>query len=187
MIAHDLFTIGVPVVEKVIRTVAVYGGLLILLRIGGKRDLAQLNSFDLVVLLLLSNVVQNAIIGNDNSLLGGLLGAAVLFAANTVIVRLARRSDVFDRVLEGEGTVLVRDGKLDHAAIRQLGIREAEVVIAIRLQGASTLDEVAEACLEPGGSIVVTLKPEEQNASKGDIRRLERKLDRLIAASAKAN
>jgi uncharacterized membrane protein YcaP (DUF421 family) len=185
MIVHDLFTIGIPVAEKVIRTVAVYGGLLILLRLGGKRDLAQLNSFDLVVLLLLSNVVQNAIIGNDNSLIGGLLGATVLFMANTLVVRAARTSELLDRVLEGEGTILVSDGKLDHEAIRRLGVREAEVIIALRRQGANTVDEVAEACLEPGGSIVVSLKPNDQDATKGDIRRLERKLDRLIAASAK--
>ena len=182
MIAHDLFTIGVPVLEKVLRTVAVYGGLLLLLRLGGKRDLAQLNSFDLVVLLLLSNVVQNAIIGDENSLLGGLLGAAVLFVANAVVVRAARRSDVVDRALEGAPTTLVRDGAIDDDALRRLGLRKAEVIAAIRRQGANTVDEVEEASIEPGGSILVTLKAADQNASKGDIRRLERKLDRLLAA-----
>ena len=181
MIWHDLFTVGVPLLEKAIRTVAVYGGVLLLLRVVGKRDLAQFNSFDLVVLLLLSNVVQNAIIGNDNSLLGGLVGAVVLFAINGVLARTARRSEAVDRVLEGEPIDLVTNGQLDHDVIRRLGIREAEVVTAIRRQGASTVDEVAVATLEPGGSIVVTLKPDDQNATKGDIRRLERKLDRLIA------
>src|ERR1041384_7288329 len=107
MIGHALFTIGIPVLEKVVRTVAVYGGVLVLLRVGGKRDLAQLNSFDLVVLLLLSNVVQNAVIGNDNSLLGGLLGALVLVAVNAVVVRFARRNDTTVRLLEGEPTTLI--------------------------------------------------------------------------------
>ena len=182
MIAHDLFTVGVPLLEKVIRTVAVYGGLLILLRLAGKRDLAQLNSFDLVVLLLLSNVVQNAIIGNDNSLLGGLLGAVVLVVANSVVVRAARSNDALDSALEGTATILVRDGKVDRDAIRGLGLRESEVEAAIRRQGANTVEEVDEARLDPGGSIVVRLKPGDQNASKGDIKRLERKLDRLLHA-----
>jgi uncharacterized membrane protein YcaP (DUF421 family) len=182
MIAHDLFSIGVPVIEKVLRTVAVYGGVLVLLRVAGKRDLAQLNSFDLVVLLLLSNVVQNAIIGNDNSLFGGLFGAVVLFAVNMVVVHYARRSDALDRLLEGGAITLVRNGELDHDAVRRLELREAEVITAIRRQGASTINEVEEARLEPGGTIIVTLRSEDQNATKGDLRRLERKLDRLLAA-----
>jgi uncharacterized membrane protein YcaP (DUF421 family) len=182
MIWHDLLTIGIPVIEKVLRTVAVYGGVLLLLRVVGKRDLAQFNSFDLVVLLLLSNVVQNAVIGNDNSLLGGLLGAVVLFAINAVFVGAARRSETVDRLLEGDPIDLVTDGELDREAIRRLGIREAEVVTAIRRQGASTISEVQAATLEPGGSIVVTLKPDDQNATKGDLRRLEAKLDRILRA-----
>ena len=92
-IGKDLWQIGIPVAEKAIRTGAVYGGIIVLLRLGGKRDLAQLNSFDLVVLLLLSNVVQNAVIGNDNSLAGGLFGAGVLVGVNAVVVRTVRRSD----------------------------------------------------------------------------------------------
>ncbi|HUS62294.1 MAG TPA: hypothetical protein VMY34_08860, partial [Acidimicrobiales bacterium] len=100
MIAHDLFTIGIPILEKVLRTVAIYGGVLALLRIGGKRDLAQLNSFDLVVLLLLSNVVQNAVIGDDTSLLGGLIGAATLVAVNALVVRLVRRNAVLVPIFE---------------------------------------------------------------------------------------
>jgi uncharacterized membrane protein YcaP (DUF421 family) len=185
MIWHDLFTIGIPVLEKVIRTVAVYGGLLVLLRVAGRRDLAQFNSFDLVVLLLLSNVVQNAIIGNDNSLLGGLLGAVVLFVANSAVVRAARTNKL-DAALEGSPTRLVHDGAVDHDAVRRLGLRQSDVIIAVRRQGASTIEEVEEAVLEPGGTIVVTLRPEDQNATKGDIRRLERKLDRIIAAQGRA-
>jgi uncharacterized membrane protein YcaP (DUF421 family) len=177
LIGSHLFTIGTPVLEKVLRTVAVYGGLLVLLRVGGKRDLAQLNSFDLVVLLLLSNVVQNAVIGDDNSLLGGLLGALVLVAVNAVLVRFARRNDTTVRLLEGAPTTLVRDGHFDDRVLRSLGLREPDVETAVRRQGASSLDEVA--VLAPGGSIVVTLKSDAQNATKGDIRRLERKLERL--------
>lgn len=176
-----LVTMGIPVGEKVLRTLGVYVGLVLLLRLAGKRDLAQLNSFDLVVLLLLSNVVQNAVIGDDLSLTGGLLGAAVLVAVNAVVVRTLVRSDSLTRVVEGTETVLVRDGRLDHARIKQLGLRDEEVVSALRRQGASTPEEVADAVLKPGGTIDVTLKAQDENATKGDLRRVEDKLDALFA------
>jgi uncharacterized membrane protein YcaP (DUF421 family) len=182
-ISDDLFTMGIPTAEKAIRTVAVYLGLLILLRLAGKRDLAQLNTFDFVVLLLLSNVVQNAIIGNDNSLIGGLIGAAILVLGNSVLVRVVRGSDLAVRLFEGAPTVLVRNGVLDHVAVKRLGLREEDVTQALRHQGANDVDEVREAVLEPGGSIVVVLKEDEENATKADIRRLETKLDALLAGS----
>lgn len=180
-IANDLFTMGIPVVEKGIRTVAVYAGLLVLLRLAGKRDLAQLNSFDFVVLLLLSNVVQNAVIGADNSLWGGLLGAVVLVGGNSLLVRVVGRNDTALHVLEGTPTVLVRDGTLDDGAVRQLGLRRADVIAAIRRQGADELAEVEEAALEPGGAISVRLRDDAMAANRGDIARLEAKLDALLA------
>src|SRR2546426_4394592 len=108
--AHRLFVTEIPLSEKVIRTVVVYGALLFLLRLGGKRTAAQLNTFDLVVLLLISNIVQNAVIGPDNSLVGGLIGAAALIAVNDVITRLARRNDTVDQAMEGSEIRLVEDG-----------------------------------------------------------------------------
>ena len=180
-ISDDLFTMGIPTAEKAIRTVAVYLGILVLLRLAGKRDLAQLNTFDFVVLLLLSNVVQNAIIGDDNSLIGGLLGAAILVAGNSLVVRVVRSNETLIRLFEGTPTVLVRDGHLDHVAIKRLGLREEDVIQAVRHQGANDVDEVQEAVLEPGGSIVVVLKEDEENATKADVRRLEAKLDALLA------
>lgn len=181
-IPDDLFTITVPIAEKVVRTVAVYLGILLLLRLAGKRDLAQLNTFDLVVLLLLSNVVQNAIIGADNSLLGGLLGAATLIVVNSVIARTAQRSDTAVRLIEGTATTLVRDGELDREALARLGLRKADVVLALRHQGMVSLDDVREAELAPGGSIILTLEPEANPATVADIARIEAKLDRLLAA-----
>ena len=183
-ISSDRFTMGVPIVEKAIRTVAVYFGILLLLRLAGKRDMAQLNSFDFVVLLLLSNVVQNAVIGNDNSLAGGALGAAILVLGNSVIVRVVRRSAVAVRLFEGRPTTLVHDGRLDAAAIRHLGLREEDVVQAVHHQGANDVDEVEDAVLAPGGSIVVTLKNDEENATKADVQRLEAKLDALLTRSS---
>jgi uncharacterized membrane protein YcaP (DUF421 family) len=187
----DLFTIGIPIAEKVLRTIGVYVGLVLLLRLAGKRDLAQLNSFDLVVLLLLSNVVQNAVIGNDNSLSGGLLGAAVLISLNAVVVRLIARSAPLATVLEGTETCIVRDGVMLSDVIARLGLRDAEVRSALLRQGASTVEEVAQAVLTPGGTIEVTLEPADQSATKGDLEALaasvtllDAKIDRLLAAQA---
>src|SRR5664279_2147226 len=118
---HDMMTIGVPVMDKVIRTVGVYLALAVLLRLFGRRDLAQFTTFDLIVVLLLSNVVQNAIIGPDNSLLGGLIGAAVLIFANAVLVRVGTSSDLAERIFEGSPVRLVHDGKYDAGALRRLG------------------------------------------------------------------
>lgn len=181
-IPDDLFTMTIPIAEKAVRTIAVYLGILLLLRLAGKRDLAQLNTFDLVVLLLLSNVVQNAIIGADNSLLGGLLGAATLIVVNSAVARAAQRSDAAVRLIEGTATTLVTDGRLDTDALARLGLRKADVVLALRHQGAMSVDDVQEAVLAPGGSIVLTLEPAKSPATREDIARLEAKLDRLLAA-----
>src|SRR5437870_11163844 len=131
-----LFSTGIPITEKVVRTVVVYGAILFLLRLGGKRTAAQLNSFDLVVLLLISNVVQNAIIGPENSLLGGLIGATVLVVVNDVVSRLARRNDVIDRAMEGTQERLVQDGAFLDRQLRRLGIRTTDLAVALRRQGA---------------------------------------------------
>src|SRR5438067_1265727 len=181
VIGKDLFQIGVPILEKAIRTFAVYGGIVVRLRVGGKRDLAQLNSFDLVVLLLLSNVVQNAVIGNDKSLVGGLLGALMLLAVNAAIVRFVRRDHRLVWMFEGGSTLLVRDGRFIDANIRRLGLRPEDVETAVRRQGANTIGEVADATLGPGGAIVVKLRPEAENATRSDIERVETKLDALAA------
>src|SRR6476660_9578 len=108
-ISADLFYPGIPVIEKVIRTIIVYAFLLIGLRLAGKRELTQLNPFDLVVLLLLSNTVQNAIIGEDNSLAGGLLGAATLLVLNGILVRALFHWGKLDTI-EGRPDVLIRNG-----------------------------------------------------------------------------
>jgi len=169
--------------EKIVRTVVVYFAIVILLRIFGKRELAQLNSFDLVVLLLLSNVVQNAIIGPDTSLFGGLLGAATLLIVNAVVVRLARRYPWLDRLFEEQHqTAIITDGKYDERELMRLGLRKGDVETAIRKQGASSLDEVHDASLYPGGAVVVQLNEQDENATRGDIARLERKIDELAAA-----
>ncbi|HEX5120406.1 MAG TPA: YetF domain-containing protein [Pseudonocardiaceae bacterium] len=176
----DLFGLQVSVLDKVLRTVLVYAGLAILLRVAGKRDLAQLNTFDLVVMLLLSNVVQNAIIGPDNSLTGGLIGAALLIAFNALWVRVVNRRPRLTAFFEGTPTTLVENGRFV-SSLHRLGLRRADIAVALRKQGAASIDEVAKASLEPGGSIVVDLKPEAQDVTVGDFRAGEAGQTELIA------
>jgi uncharacterized membrane protein YcaP (DUF421 family) len=179
--SHDLLTVGIPLAEKVIRTVGVYIALAVLLRLVGKRDLAQLNTFDLVVMLLLSNVVQNAVIGNDNSLIGGLLGAGVLVFVNAVVVRLMVSTPHGLRIFEGTDSVLVEDGKYLMSRLHREGLREADLDVALRRQGANDVSEVEKATLAPGGSFVVSLKPEAQPATKADVASLAAAINRLEA------
>src|SRR5436305_5079752 len=123
---------GISAGEKAVRTLLVYAAILVLLHLAGKRQLAQLNSFDLVVLLLLSNVVQNAIIGNDNSITGGLVGAAILVAANFLLVRLAFMSPRFGKALQGGAVTLYRFGHFDERKLRREAITKEELVAALR-------------------------------------------------------
>jgi uncharacterized membrane protein YcaP (DUF421 family) len=176
---HQVFALGVPVADKLLRTVVVYLGIALALRLAGKRDLAQLNSFDLVVTLLLANVVQNAIIGPDDSLTGGLLGVAVLLTLNAVVVRFVGRHDWAVRAFEGGSTPLVQDGRYVEPALRRAGLRKADVEVALRQQNANGPDEVAEATLTPGGAIIVWLKPQAMAARRDDVEALRRRVDEL--------
>src|SRR5262249_61218936 len=107
---HDMFVLGLPVAEKILRPTVVYVFLVVGLRLAGKRELAQLNPFDLVLLLTLSNTVQNAIIGEDNSVVGGLIGAATLLVLNYLVVRFLYGHERLDRLVEGDEEVLVANG-----------------------------------------------------------------------------
>src|ERR1700686_4955631 len=107
----NMFVLGVPIAEKILRPIIVYIFLILGLRLSGKRELAQLNPFDLIVLLTLSNTVQNAIIGNDNSVTGGIVGAATLLLVNCLVVRFLFRHEKLDRIVEGEACLLIDNGK----------------------------------------------------------------------------
>src|ERR1700738_4547512 len=106
-----MFSLTLPLAEKILRPILVYAFLVFLLRIFGKRELAQLNPFDLVVLLSLSNTVQNAIIGDDLSLTGGLIGAFTLCAVNYAVIRFLFRHRRLDQVIQGSPAVLIEHGK----------------------------------------------------------------------------
>src|SRR5579871_6033880 len=124
---HEIFALGVPVAEKILRPVLVYVFLVVVLRVFGKRELAQLNPFDLVVLLSLSNTVQNAIIGDDNSLSGGLIGAFTLMGVNYLVVRFLFRHRRLDQILEGKPSVLIEDGQVRKEALAKELLTRSEL------------------------------------------------------------
>src|SRR5512137_2640454 len=138
----DMMLPGVSIAEKVLRPILVYLFLIVGFRLAGKRELAQLNPFDLVVLLTISNTVQNAIIGDDNSLLGGLLGAATLLVVNWFVVRWTFHHPRIERLVEGTPTVLVDHGVVNRDALAKELITVEELAAAGRRQGVHSLDDV---------------------------------------------
>jgi uncharacterized membrane protein YcaP (DUF421 family) len=148
----------IPVAEKVLRSVVVYLFILIAFRFTGKRQVGQLTPFDLVLLLIISNVVQNAVIGNDNSLGGGLLGAVVILALNWLVVEISYRSKFFRRTMEGSPTVLVHNGKVLVENLRRERITGDDLMAALRKNGIASAEEVRFAVLEDNGQISVVPK-----------------------------
>lgn len=148
----DIFVVGAPVAEKILRPALVYVFLVVALRVFGKRELAQLNPFDLVVLLSLSNTVQNAIIGNDNSLSGGLIGAFALLAINYLVVRFLFRHRRLDEILEGEPTIMVEHGRVVESNLAKELLTTAELMTVLHRQGFETVEEVERCILQPGGT-----------------------------------
>lgn len=152
---ESMFHLQVPLVEKILRPIIVYFFLIFLLRIFGKRELAQLNPFDLVVLLSLSNVVQNALIGNDNTVTGGILGALSLLTINWLVVRFLYSSPKVDRLVEGTDRVLISNGIVDHKALRQELLTEEELLSVIHRQGFRGFKSVKKCVLGPNGSFYI--------------------------------
>ena len=156
----SMFHVPVPILEKILRPVIVYICLILFLRLFGKRELAQLNPFDLVVLLSLSNTVQNAMIGDDNSLSGGLIGAFSLLAINWALARLLFRLPKVNEALEGTKTVLISHGVIDQDALKKEVLTEIELRSVLHKQGIHHYSEVETAVLEPNGTFYVqAMKP----------------------------
>ena len=155
---NNIVHLDVSVFEKILRPVIVYFFLVIGLRLAGKRELAQLNPFDLVVLLTLSNTVQNAIIGNDNSVSGGIIGAITLLSLNYVVVRFLFKHERIDRLVEGDADVLIEGGKIKHDRLKKELITLAELETAAHKQGFGSCDEVDRATIEPDGTFSFTGK-----------------------------
>ncbi len=174
---HDMFVLGAPIAEKILRTAIVYFFLVIGLRLAGKRELAQLNPFDLVVLFLLSNVVQNAVIGNDNSVTGGLIGAATLLALNWAVVRALYRHERLEKLVEGEEDVLVEGGRVHEDRLARELITRAELEAAAHRQGFDSLTDAERVILEPGGTLAfIAKKPQPEEVRH---RELLDRIDRL--------
>lgn len=174
---ESMFHLQLPFLEKIIRPVIVYLFLVIFLRLFGKRELAQLNPFDLVVLLSLSNTVQNAIIGNDNSVTGGLIGAFSLLATNWLLVRVLFKLPKVNKTLEGSETVLIRDGKVDLVGMKQETLTEIELLAVIHKQGLNDFSEVSKCVLEPNGTFYVeAVKPSSEDAERKEVLDLVRTL-----------
>src|SRR3954466_6255021 len=143
----------ISILEKIVRPVIVYVFLIVGLRLAGKREMAQLNPFDLVVLLTLSNTVQNAIIGEDNSVTGGILGAATLLVVNYLVVRFLYNHEKLDRLIEGEPDVLIENGVIQVDRLKKEFVTLTELEAAAHKQGFESLDAIERAVLDPGGTV----------------------------------
>ena len=163
-ILSDMFVLGLPVLEKMLRPAIVYAFLVVGLRLAGKRELAQLNPFDLVVLLTLSNTVQNAIIGDDTSVTGGLIGAATLLVINYFVVRLLYGHQQIEKIVEGDEDVLIDDGQVKTERLKGELITLAELEVAAHRQGFASLSDVERAVLEPSGAVSFIGKEPTQEA-----------------------
>ena len=179
----DMFILALPVLEKILRPVVVYAFLVISLRLSGKRELVQLNPFDLVVLLTLSNTVQNAIIGDDNSVTGGIIGATSLLVVNYLVVRFLYNHRSLDQLIEGKADVLIEDGKVRTQHLKRELITMAQLEAASRKQGFDSLSEVQQCVLEPGGTITfIGKKPGTDESRHGE---LLKRFDALAAELAR--
>ncbi|MES2316980.1 MAG: YetF domain-containing protein [Pseudomonadota bacterium] len=141
--------------EKLVRPLLVYLVLLLIFRLANKREMASATVFDFLIILMISNVVQNAMIGNDNSVLGAAAGAAILVILSSVLNRVTSRSVKVRALLEGSPVLLVQEGKVEDEVMKQFDIPNNDLLAAIRKQGIIRLSDVAFAILELDGSISV--------------------------------
>ena len=172
---HDMFALGLPIVEKMLRPMIIYGFLVVGLRLSGKRQLAQLNPFDLVVLMTLANTVQNAIIGDDTSLTGGIIGAGTLLLVNYAVVRFLYGHRKLDHLIEGRPDVLIENGRVLKERLKKELVTLEELKASAHRQGFASFEEVERAVLEPGGTISFFAKepPPELARHQELVRRLE--------------
>ena len=154
-LTSNLFDLDVSVEEKVLRSLLVFLFLVVALRVGGKRELGQLNVLDFAVLLLASNALQNAMIGADNSLIGGLIGATALFAANYLFVRLTFRNAAARRLFEGVPRILLENGDPDRQALKREAISETELLSAALERGFTDFNQIGLIVLETNGHMAV--------------------------------
>lgn len=174
-----MFTLQVPWFELILRAGLVYAIVLVGLRLTGKRQIGQLTPFDFVLLLLISNAVQNAMTGPDTSFLGGVIVVGTLLILNTIVTRLTQSSIKLNHLIQGEPTMLILQGKVLTEHLKKESVTTEELLEALREHGIETIDEVNLAVLEVDGSISVIrredMKPEHQNPKR--LRALKRHRD----------
>jgi uncharacterized membrane protein YcaP (DUF421 family) len=151
-----MWNLGVPWWELIVRSIIVYVFMIAILRISGKRQVGQLAPFDLVLLLVLSNAVQNSMNGGDNSLVGGLISAATLIAVNLVVGVATFRSKKLEALIEGRPEILIHNGRLYEDALNRTLLTRHEINAALRQAGCAAIEEVHTAILENNGAISVT-------------------------------
>jgi uncharacterized membrane protein YcaP (DUF421 family) len=169
-----MFDLGTPLWQIIVRTVLVYTAVFVGLRVMGKRQLGQMTLLDLVVIILIANAVQNAMVGPDTSLQGGVVAAFVLLAINFVLTRLQVVDPKVERLLEGTPTMLVNDGAYLDANLRKEGLDRAELDSALREHGVSEVKAVQVAYLEPDGSISIVPKGQGILRSRRRVRQLRK-------------
>jgi uncharacterized membrane protein YcaP (DUF421 family) len=170
-----VFDLGTPAWEIVVRSLLVYAAVLVGLRLAGKRELGQMTVFDLVVILLIANAVQNAMVGPDLSVQGGILAAFVLLAVNRVVVFLRLHQSAWGRLVEGTPTVLVEDGQLIEPHLRKEGLERSEIEMVMREHGVESLDRVRLAVLETDGSISIVPATSDVVRTRKHVRHLKRR------------
>jgi uncharacterized membrane protein YcaP (DUF421 family) len=180
---RDMFYVALPIAEKILRPIFVYVFLIVSLRLSGKRELVQLNPFDLVVLLTLSNTVQNAIIGDDNSVTGGVIGATSLLVVNYLVVRFLYGHRSLDQMVEGHADILIEGGKVKTQRLKKELITIAQLEAAARKQGFDSLSEVDQCVLEPGGTISFIGKKPGTDESRHQ--EMMKRIDQLMTEIAK--
>jgi len=181
-ILHSMFHMPLPILEKILRPVIVYLCLIVFLRLFGKRELAQLNPFDLVVLLSLSNTVQNAIIGDDNSVSGGVIGAFALLAINWLLMRLLFRAPKITTTLQGSATTLIKDGVVLEDALAKETLTQVELISVLNKNGFNDPSDVAECVLEPNGTFFVKGKtPTAESVHSGELLKAIERLSSEVA------
>ena len=185
-----MFTLdeGVSLLEKIVRPVIVYIALILMLRIFGRRELAQLNPLDLVVILSISNTVQNAIIGADTSLIGGVIGATSLLLVNYVFSRLKFAAKPVQRIAEGEPLVLIEHGEKNSEALRRELISDADLEIIAHEHGLENASAIEKLVLDTNGTFLVYGKNEIRDAKfKHEVLKkldaIQKRIDELSAVS----
>ncbi len=175
---HSMFYLPIPVAEKILRAAIIYGFLVIALRVGGKRELAQLSSLDFILLMAVANAVQNGIIGNDNSVTGAVIGAVTLFVISGTLMAAVYASVRLRRTVFGKPSVLYEDGNTDRTAMVRALMTDEDLLVAVQHQGFDDLKDVGEVVLEPNGTVVATRRDPDELDRR--IEHLHDKLDEIL-------